>query len=228
MGRLITFGCSWTYGDELGDPSDDTYRLEHVWGGLVAKHYKLEFVNHGYPGASLTSIRDAVTWYVANDLRDDDILMIGLTSPERQSWYNNAHRKNDIDPPWMNHVHLNWMTDNESAYSKLWQQQLKSFLMDQQCEEWKILNYNQTVTLIDGICARFDIPVIQFNMLDEMLDCYHPKTLFMPEYNMGEYLDEFVARGEKIWQPGGHPNEKGHQIIAEKLISYIDSVKILE
>lgn len=225
--KIVTFGCSWTYGDELQDPTSnidvDEYRMKHVWGNLIAEHHGWKFENHGYPGASLTSIRDSITWYVATQDITDVIFLVGLTEPNRQSWYNNKHEKNDIDPSWMNHVHSNWVIDNESSYSKLWQHAFKSFLLDQQCKEWMVSNFNQTVMLIDGIAARYNIPVVQFNMLNEVLDGITPKSLYWPEYNMGEYLDEHYIRGDKVWAPQGHPNELGHKIISKKLISHIDS-----
>jgi hypothetical protein len=55
--RVIAFGCSWTYGDELIDPQfrhlDETefrdhydenkpWRLANCYAGLVADHYGLE------------------------------------------------------------------------------------------------------------------------------------------------------------------------------------------
>jgi len=215
--KIVTFGCSWTYGDELGN---DEYRNKHVWGNLIANHNGWEFENHGFPGASLKSIRDSIIWYVTNNDVSDTLFVVGLTSPERQSWFNNNHECADDDPPWMQHIHSIWMIDNEKEYSELWQSALKSFIIDQQCRNWVVNNFNETVLLIDGISKIYNVPIIQVNMFDEVLEGVAPESLYMPGYNFGELLDDTK---QDVWKPGGHPNELGHQIIANKLISYIDS-----
>ena len=56
MKTLLAFGCSWTYGDELRDPvlkpwqacsieENDNYRNSNCFGGLIAQHYNMQFVN---------------------------------------------------------------------------------------------------------------------------------------------------------------------------------------
>ena len=46
MNRLITFGCSHTFGAGVPDPD------QQVWGKIVSNHLKLEFVNEGIRGSS--------------------------------------------------------------------------------------------------------------------------------------------------------------------------------
>ena len=75
--RVIAFGCSWTYGDELIDPQfrhlDETefrdhydenkpWRLANCYAGLVADHYGLELENCAFPGSSLESMRWTMNW----------------------------------------------------------------------------------------------------------------------------------------------------------------------
>lgn len=55
---LITVGDSWTYGDSLGktrvrDGVDDTnYRLDHVYGNIITEQLGYDWMNLALPGAS--------------------------------------------------------------------------------------------------------------------------------------------------------------------------------
>jgi lysophospholipase L1-like esterase len=211
--KLVTFGCSWTYGDELDDRHND------VWGALIAKELGIEFDNQGYPGASLTSMRHGFVSYIKDKKYNPrTLMMFGLTSPSRQSWYNNRRPKDDYHPYWMSHNDSTKMIDDEYNYSELWQATLKTFVTQTECRQFVIRNFNQSVMLFDGVSKTHGIPTIQFNMFDEVLDGVKPPTLFMPEYNLGEYLDDTK---EDVWKPGGHPNERGHELIAQKLLEHI-------
>ena len=77
--RVIAFGDSWTFGDELVDPqfrgtdihdwefrdhydSNKPYRLANGYAGKVAAHYGCELENLAFPGASLESMRWTLQW----------------------------------------------------------------------------------------------------------------------------------------------------------------------
>jgi hypothetical protein len=48
---LVTVGESWVYGSDLCDPNDNITRLELVFGNLVSKEMKADWLNLGQPGA---------------------------------------------------------------------------------------------------------------------------------------------------------------------------------
>ena len=82
------------------------------------------------------------------------------------------------------------------------------------CPELYQLNYETTVRLFDGISNRHDIPIIQFNTIaSSYIDC---DTL----YNLNGR--EILSSETNVLMEHGHPNEKGHQIIADSLIKIID------
>ena len=141
--RVIAFGCSWTYGDELIDPQfrhlDETefrdhydenkpWRLANCYAGLVADHYGLELENCAFPGSSLESMRWTMNWMMTNrnDL-EDTLWLVGLTNATRISWFNPLHQVSQKDPPWNRHLHSTWLTqpnpdidDNWFQLQKLW------------------------------------------------------------------------------------------------------------
>ena len=69
--------------------------------------------------------------------------------------------------------------------------------------------------LFDGVSARRDILTMQFNVFPE-------KPLELPtlfDWTLKDWTTDL--------KPGGHPNETGHQKIAEHLINLIDPAIIV-
>jgi hypothetical protein len=62
---LITVGDSWTYGDSLGNTKvrngvdDEEYRLSHVYGHLMSESLQFDWANIALPGGSNTCV---VSW----------------------------------------------------------------------------------------------------------------------------------------------------------------------
>ena len=239
--KLVAFGCSWTFGDELNDPKlahekdnprywdmNTPYRLAHAWPGLIAKHYGLEYENHAFPGASLVSMRDAMTWYIANHDISNTFFVIGLTESWRWSWHNANHQPELNDPEWNRHVNSVWMLHSASNFSESWQNTFRSYMEDQLCEELQKKNLEQTLLFFDGINARYNVPLLQINMLEKDLP---DKLINVPTYmpNKKSMMQHLISLKDKsLFAPGRHPSEKGSEIISNWLIDYIDSVKLLE
>jgi hypothetical protein len=237
--KLVAFGCSWTFGDELNDPElahekdnprywdmNTPYRLAHTYPGLIAKHYGLEYENHAFPGASLVSMRDAMTWYVANHDVSDTFFVIGLTETWRWSWHNANHQPGLNDPEWNRHVNSSWMLHSSGSFSESWQQTFRSYMEDQLCEELQKKNLEQTLLFFDGISARYKVPMIQLNMLDVIPGIISVPTHVWPDTKIREWLETNFNRRE-VLAAGNHPNEKGHYYIADKIFKYIDDKSLL-
>jgi hypothetical protein len=233
--KLVAFGCSWTFGDELDDPElahekenprywdmNTQYRLDHCWSGLIAKHYGWEYENHAFPGSSLTSMRDAMYWYQKNNDLSNTMVVVGLTESWRWSWHNNSHKSSAGDPEWNKHINSSWLLHNKSAYSAEWQQTFRSYMEDQLCDDLIEKNVNETLLYFDGIAARHDIPMLQIPMLDRIDEIQSVPTLFPDETHVKGWLEK-NNKPREIFKPGRHPNEKGHELISKKLIDYIDA-----
>jgi hypothetical protein len=48
---LVTFGDSWTYGDDLTVDNNQEFRLEHVYGNQLSKLIDADFLNLSVPGS---------------------------------------------------------------------------------------------------------------------------------------------------------------------------------
>ena len=74
MSRLITFGCSNTYGQGLVD------REKNVWGACVSRALNRQHVNMGVPGSSNKYIAYNITKF---EFLKEDLVLILWTFPER-------------------------------------------------------------------------------------------------------------------------------------------------
>lgn len=241
--KLVAFGCSWAYGDELIDPrfggseqdykdhykENEPYRLAHCYAGRIAQHFGLELNNMAWPGASLESMRWNLMWYLRSGMPKEGVMfVVGHTDSTRQSWYNPGHVIGRSDPPWNRHMHGTWLTQPNPDIDDNWYKLQRTWLGMSYHKEWALHNFQETIHLFDGIQAQYGIPVIQFSNINNNHPVSVPSLLY-PGMNFRDIL--FAKKQELGIEPfasGGHPNEKGHQLIADHLIEHIKYSKILE
>ena len=228
--NIVSFGCSWTFGDELIDPElekkgmesyytqNDQYRLSNCYTGVLASHYGLIQENLSFPGSSMQSMQWNLMWWLDNHTDDyikQSIILVGLTDESRISWYDPNHERGGDDPPWNNYLHAQWLDSAGSNVNRGWFELHKHYLSMSDCDELHKMNYETTVRLFDGISARYDIPIFQFNALaTTSMDC---DTL----YNINGR--KILSSETEVFKPHGHPNERGHKIIANSLIESVDN-----
>jgi hypothetical protein len=102
--KLVTFGDSWVWGDELEpeykklsdgsyeyNPNYTEYRHKNNIGGVVNKNYKFDdYINFAKNGASNTHIVYQLIGYINSEYYSpDDLILIGLSSPMRDTFYCN-------------------------------------------------------------------------------------------------------------------------------------------
>ena len=102
---------------------------------------------------------------------------------------------------------LLWQLDSE------FQSLIKQQTALTNCKELSKLRYQEAVLLFDGMSARKNIPMLQFNIFPETTKLTIP-TLIDQNQNL---KDRVITT-----KPNGHPDETGHQMIAQLLINHID------
>jgi len=242
--RVIAFGDSWTYGDELVDPalrhlneeefrdhydSNKPWRLANCYAGLVANHYGVELDNMAFPGSSLESMRWTLQWLIKNSEKNlqDTLLLVGLTDSSRQSWFNPLHEVSMKDPPWNRHMHGTWLTQPNPDINDNWFKLQKLWLGMSYHREWSEFNFQQTVNLFDHAATTTGATVLQFSVLENNWPVQVP-TLLYPGMNWRDILrDKKKSEGVEPFASGGHPNEKGHEIISKHLIEHIKYAKLI-
>jgi hypothetical protein len=220
--KIVGFGDSWMYGDELTDPNNDItephacglrnakYREQHCFLGQLGRHYNVPVENFGIMGGSLDSARWTFLYWLTHEPNPEDCLVLhAVTNPYRFSHYNPRHVTMLNDPPWNHFVHSTWP---DSQFETLIKQQ--TVLTDS--PELHQLRYQEAVLLFDGVSARRDILTMQFEVFPSYT--YKLPTLFS-DWSLKEIITDV--------KPGGHPNETGHKKIAQLLINLIDRAIIV-
>ena len=111
--KLVTFGCSWIWGDEL-EPSTAEYRNSVNIGGLINKDYKFDdYINYGNNGASNERIILQIMEYKKSKHYDvNDFILVGLSGTQRKLDYLNYNKIPFTIPVWHEMLIPNDMDDS--------------------------------------------------------------------------------------------------------------------
>jgi len=233
--QIVGFGDSWMWGDELLSPEltglpnilpvsveNTKYRESHCFLGLLGQHYNVPTVNFGWPGGSLQSALWCYFWWLDHGLaQDETLILVGHTNATRQSFYNPNHQSRINDPPWNKFIHSTWVHSNNKGIGYEWIDMIKLHTMLTDCPELAILNYKQSVEFYHGQSLARKSPIIQFSVVKPPVVLKVP-SLVTESSGLIDLLDT-TSRA-----PGGHPNEIGHELVRDYLISHIDRVTIDE
>jgi hypothetical protein len=236
--KIVGFGDSWMYGDELLDPGlisrypdahscwhqNDVYRNSHNFLGLLGKHYGVPMENFGIAGGSMQSSIWTFQWWLDHEPDPGSCLvLVGHTDSDRLSFYNPNHRSYANDPPWNRFIHSTWVQYGSSVVPEEFRTMVKQQLVLTNCTELARLNYQQTVQFFDGVAARKKLNMMQFHVMPADVEMNLPTAIWPGFSTTIWFRDHPGNKKRELIMPGGHPNEIGHQMIAEKLISTIDS-----
>ena len=243
--KIVGFGDSWMYGDELLDPDllktspdahscwyqNDDYRTSHCFLGLLGKHYDVPVQNFGIPGGSLQSEIWTLLWWLDNEPHPEDCLvLVGHTDADRMSWYDHDHRSYTNDPPWNRFVHTAWTEATDDVVSPDWKSLNKQFITMVAGDEFNYLNWLQAMTMFDSVSTSYQIPMLQFQIAPMESKKEFP-TQIWPDQDLISYFFKHPANANGLrglWCKNGHPNELGHELIRDRLISEIDHVILSE
>jgi hypothetical protein len=237
--KIVGFGDSWMYGDELLDPElsrkhsdahacwnqNDQYRTSHNFLGLLGQHYGVPVENFGISGGSMQSSIWTFQWWLDHESDPASCLvLVGHTDSDRLSFYDPSHRSYSNDPPWNKFVHSSWVEYGAASVPEEFRTMVKQQLVLTNCPELTRLNYLQTAQFFDGVAARKNLMMMQFHIMPADAELDLP-TIIWPGFSTTEWFRDHPGNQQReLIMPGGHPNEIGNKMIAEKLISTIDSV----
>lgn len=231
--RIVGFGDSWMWGDELLDPEikkshpkphpilieNTSYREKNCFLGRLGEHYGVPVENLGWPGASLQSTLWCYLWWREHSANvSNSLVLVALTDSSRVSFYNPSHVSYDNDPPWNRFIHGSWVHSGSGLHSQSWVEMVKLYTALSDCDNLTKLNFQQAVWFFNGQSLQH--PVLQF--------CVAPppcrveaESLLWKDTCIKQSLEKSNMR-YRLFAPDGHPNELGHEIIQGMLISEID------
>lgn len=234
--KIVGFGDSWIWGDELLDPAlkdhpqahpvlhlNTPYRESRCFLGQLGQHYNLPTENFGIAGGSLQSSIWTYLWWIKHETvpLDQCLVLIGLTDPNRMTFYNPNHKSYSNDPPWNRFVHSAWVWSGATCLSDQWVSTVKDLFVLSDCNELRQLNYEQTVRFFHGQSSINGGNVLQFNTIMN-LSAQGVDNLLWPDQSLSSLLKAHPDHHQYI-APNRHPNEMGHEFLSKQLISYIDS-----
>jgi hypothetical protein len=237
--KIVGFGDSWMWGDELLDPvlvdhprahpvlmENTSYRETHCFLGLLGQHYGVPTENFGIAGGSLQSTIWNYLWWLEHDPNPQDCLvLVALTSADRHSFYNPNHHRYANDPPWNQYIHSAWVHSEVGNIKTEWVDMVKKHMILTDCKQLSDLIYAQTVLFFDGQ-IQDTAGVLQFNSILPQKLMQRPSLLW-PDLALQVMFSKLPHR-QHLLAPGGHPNVAGHDWIAQLLIPEIDRAILAE
>ena len=231
--KIVGFGDSWVWGDELIDPKlldhpdvhpvlveNTEYREKHCFLGLLGKHYDLPVENFGIAGGSLQSSIWTYLWWLEHEQLDPEecLVIVGLTEANRETFYNPNHVSYGNDPEWNRFIHSAWVHSGASNISSQWSNMVKTHMVLTSCSELQRLNYRQSVMFFEGQYNSLSHNVLQFNTIHPPLTAV-AANLIWPAVGLRSLVDDRALLAKH-----GHPNERGHEVIRDRLIPEIERV----
>ena len=235
--KIVAFGDSWVWGDELLNPTlidhphahpvlieNTDYRESHCFAGLLGKHYGVPVENFGWPGGSNQSAIWCYLWWLEREPAPERCLvLVGITDSNRTSFYNPNHVSYANDPPWNRFVHSAWVHAGNSANTAEWQDMVKRFTVLTDCRELHNLWHKQTLLFFDG---QNKGNLLQFCTIPPCMS-YPVNSLLWPNTSLGLLLNQQPNKNE-LFAPMRHPNEKGHEVVRDLLINEIERAIIAQ
>jgi hypothetical protein len=228
--KIVGFGDSWTWGDELMDPGlvnhpqahpvmqeNTAYRESHCFLGLLGQHYGVPTENFGANGGSQQSVIWTYLWWLEHEKLDpkECLILVGHTESTRTSFYNPHHVSYYNDPPWNRYVHSQWIHSGFEQ-DQNWTQMVKAHTVLTDCDQLHRLNYQQSLRFFEGQYHALNRNIMQF--------CTFPAPMIVTADNLiwsDQSLNSFIYPNKHLMAPNGHPNEIGHQLLCNLLIGQI-------
>lgn len=227
---LITVGDSWTYGDSLGNTKvregrDDTeYRLDHVYGNIISKHYNWDWINLALPGGSNEWMLDNLDRLLKQFLEYRKIVVVvTLTESGRHEELRSMDR--GLITQQMVLLHLLARTYNKINQLKDEYPSVKFLvahnftdgaegLLDLCDRSWLEVMIDKSIQKNTHIVVSDHINQMNYEQIfPDALDIIERAQSRIDLLDSCEYCYKEDSR---------HPNEQGHRLWAEYLITQID------
>lgn len=226
ISRIVGFGCSWIYGDEIDHPTAEPgtseyriYREQNCTLGQFAKLLGVESVeNYGIGGGSLQSTQwEFSKWAQNNSARPNTLIVVGLTEASRMSWWNGPNKnQNRFGGRYM---HNHWIYPGHP-----WEEFVKFYYANSDEHKLWAVNYWHAVSFFHSYCATHNMPLFMFNVFPAPCDM---EEVVQSNWNARGYIHSVHREQGDIIAPGKHPNEKGSIILAERLYNMAKDAKLI-
>ena len=184
--QLWCVGCSITFGSGIAS--------EETWPRLVSKELKKEMSLLACPGSSIRWQADQI---LRSDIKKNDIVIWGLTSPHRFPCYKNRYTLHITPKTWDN-------CDEVKNYFKL------PYLIDEEILlNESILGIHQ----VENFCQKIGVKLILVGLLDQNFVKNYCNSNTYIDLNKEEYID--------LGSDNFHPGAKQHKEYTKRILEWI-------
>jgi len=237
--KIVGFGDSWVYGDELLDPEyakkvktahpndiqNKPYREKNCFLGLLGEYYDVPVENFGIAGGSLQSSIWTFLWWYENEKEFDlseCLILVGHTDSDRSSFYDPNHVVYEDDPPWNRFAHSSWVEYGFMGISKEMREMAKMYTVLTDSPNLRRLNYMQAALFFDGVAKSHNLQLYQFHIMPREVELNLDTIIWDGEDTTTWFRDHPANQRRELIKEVGHPNEIGHEMIKNRLISSIE------
>ena len=202
---LVTFGDSWPEGAELGSG--------RRYGEIISEDYGFdEFYNYGSGGASNEDMLYQFQEHVKSVFKADHqtVAIFFLTSPARTAHFPRFMSKVSSDPTFKEMILHFYRPEHEVMRSSATVSALQHWCRQFNIGDWYFAGWNKYDTWLPGV----DVDKIWAQGKETAADWFGAT-----DHN-GEHLLN-VGNNPYIRPNFAHPNQLGHQLIADKLAQWI-------
>jgi hypothetical protein len=201
MANLYTFGCSWANGTELVDDIKETHRFSRI----LSDKLNLNDINLSETGGSnIRSINLLLEMIINNTIKNEDIVLFQITGLERHEIPLETHV---VQYPFIESGVSRWMELKSET-----QTFLKDYVINLDSRYFEINSelslYSLAYLLSIQRYKSILIPAFWINLR---------KAFNAPNFYSKTMQDIISEKTNNGFCEGGHPNEVGHQLIAEHI-----------
>lgn len=228
--RIISFGCSLTYGDGLEDsipynnsPSSFTY------SSLLASRLKKGYTTYAKSGYGNDSIEREIFNYIKNDKKDKDFVVIGWSGIDRKEYFNSltgnyiSLSPNSVESFLKSSLSLDYNKKTLDSFSEIIQSYMT--IINYESDSISLRNFHQTYFYVSSVLKRFSIPYLMVSAMDhrifEIQEITQDKNFYSCDALM-QYAYR-VSETENRILPCGHPDKKTHKEWTDKIIKWAEN-----
>lgn len=203
---LIYFvGDSFITAINQADDADKIITVKNRFSGLISQFYNLEEVNRGMPGAGNHQIAKQLfqDMFAYKRRKLNPLIIVAYSDPSRLEVYNNKKEKSES----LNKDHTFFKDFMVESFNDKFNQECTNFYID---------------------CARSIINVLNFDYVEcnSISPVFLHKSYFSNQTFIMKSLVQIIGK-EGCFQNTdflGHPNIKGHRLIADTIIAKINEL----
>ena len=201
MSRLITFGCSFTLGLALDDPSSQS------WPAVLGKLTGRTTINNGDPGSSNLEILSRILSF---RFKKDDLVVVGWTYSHRDVIFNIIEKNKKIGP---------WQDDE---LFKKWSEVHSNY--DNNVRSGIYINHAELYINSLGLhYYPFWAPPKPDMLIDRVLDVTIGEYFGSIPKFINNALRDNILNTEDLASDNNHPGPIAHSIAAKKLYNIINA-----